>query len=127
MRFLADENVETVTVSWLRDQGHDVVWVAESAPSIGDREVLELARNSSRILITRDLDFGEMVYREGLVATGVVLMRILAASQRERVEYIGKWWNAITENAIGNFVVVTRERVRIRPLHPGTETMAPGL
>lgn len=119
MHFLADENVETVTVSWLRDQGHDVVWVAESAPSLGDREVLELARNSSRILITRDLDFGEMVYREGLIATGVILMRIRAASQRKRMEYLRKWRNAIAEKAMGNFVVVSRERVRIRPLHLG--------
>lgn len=32
--FLADENVESLVVQRLRSDGHDVLWIAESAPAL---------------------------------------------------------------------------------------------
>jgi predicted nuclease of predicted toxin-antitoxin system len=61
MRFIADEGVDRSLVILLRQNDWDVFYVAESASSLEDEFVLELANSEKRILITRDKDFGEFV------------------------------------------------------------------
>ena len=51
MNILADENIPRLIVDCLRDQGHDVYWVAESNPAIKDQQVLKLAIHSERLRI----------------------------------------------------------------------------
>jgi len=62
MKFLADENVEKQIVDWLRKNGFDVLFVTEFAKSATDDELLEKAKRDSRILLTNDKDFGELVF-----------------------------------------------------------------
>ena len=64
MRLLADENVESASVGWLREMGQDVLWAAEDLPSTPDPDVLSYANTTSRILLTRDRDFGQLVFAE---------------------------------------------------------------
>ena len=44
--------------------------------SILDEGVLQIAVAEQRILITNDLDFGELVVREGLPHAGIILFRL---------------------------------------------------
>ena len=104
-------------IDWLRQTGHDVVWAAESYPSDPDPAVLENARQSSRILLTRDLDFGELIYREGRVANGVILIRIRAKNQWERLPIFQRLWPRIELQASGHFLVVSNHQVRVRTLY----------
>lgn len=62
MKFVADEGVDAPIVKRLRENGHDAFYIAESDRGISDEEVLEIANAESRILITRDKDFGELVF-----------------------------------------------------------------
>lgn len=64
MRFLADENVSRLVIERLRDDGHDVISVAEMKPGAPDDDILNTADADGRILITEDRDFGEMVIRQ---------------------------------------------------------------
>lgn len=59
MIFLADENLDFPIISALRNAGYDVLSVLELSPSIDDNEVLKIANNENRILLTSDKDFGE--------------------------------------------------------------------
>ena len=63
MKFLIDESVEKPIVDWLRDQKYDVMYVAESSSGITDEEVIRFANSETRILITNDKDFGELIFR----------------------------------------------------------------
>jgi predicted nuclease of predicted toxin-antitoxin system len=58
MRILA-ENIPLLAIELLRRKGHDVLAIAESAPSICDEDVMFLAEDEGRILLTFDKDFGE--------------------------------------------------------------------
>jgi hypothetical protein len=40
MRILADENVPRLIVAWLRAQGHDVLYAAESRKQVPDADLL---------------------------------------------------------------------------------------
>lgn len=65
MRFLADMGVAGGVVEWLRANEHDAVHLRERGLArLPDEQVLELAFAESRILLTFDLDFGEMCSRE---------------------------------------------------------------
>jgi len=48
---LADENLDRFLVDWLREQGHDVLWMTEFGPGRSDEEVLAAANPESRILL----------------------------------------------------------------------------
>jgi hypothetical protein len=63
MRFLADENFPGDGVNALRLEGHDVLWISETASGATDARVLEMAQAEARILLTFDKDFGELAWR----------------------------------------------------------------
>jgi len=62
LTFLADEGVDASIVNAVRDDGHDVRWMAKELGGTKDSVVLEAAVRDARILITADKDFGELVY-----------------------------------------------------------------
>ena len=64
MRFLADGGVSPRTVDFLRRIGHDAVHVRElNMHRAEDGVVADHARADSRIVLTFDLDFGELLAR----------------------------------------------------------------
>ena len=65
MRFVADESCDFAIVRALRATGHDVLAIAEVSPRADDEIVLRLASDETRVLLTEDTDFGELVYVEG--------------------------------------------------------------
>ena len=70
----------------LRDDGHAVVYVLEMEPGVSDDEVIQRANREAALLLTADKDFGELVFRQGRIAHGVVLIRLsgLPPSARRR-------------------------------------------
>jgi predicted nuclease of predicted toxin-antitoxin system len=62
MRFLADENCDFVVVRALRSAGHDVAAVSEFQQRSVDRQLMEMAYNEGRILLTEDKDFGWLAF-----------------------------------------------------------------
>ena len=74
MNFLADESIDAPIVRLLREAGYRVHYIAETAPSISDATVLDLANRDACPLITADKDFGELVFRQRRVMHGVILI-----------------------------------------------------
>jgi len=50
----------------------DVDWVAEWERDPGDEAILNHAHASGRVLLTRDKDFGELIFRDSLPHAGVL-------------------------------------------------------
>ena len=118
MRFLADENVEPVTVEWLRGQGHDVPSVREAARGSADADLLARANAEGRVVVTYDTDFGELAYRDALPHVGIVLLRLSDARAVDRLARLRDHWPVIASRCEGHFIVVGDDRVRIRPVSP---------
>lgn len=120
MRVLADENFPRPALDALRKAGWDVFSIAEECPGVSDEEVAALCEEQKRILLTFDKDFGELIFRRGLPAgSGVVLFRITPESPEEAADVA----LALVESQPdlhGSFCVVTRDRIRVRPLNPGS-------
>ena len=116
MRIVADENIDQPLVAWLREQGHEVFWVAEQAPGITDEAVIAEARQTGGVLLTADLDFGEHVFQQGNVTSGVVLLRLRTSSMEELADRFTRAWRQVQGRIPGCFVVVSNDKLRIRPL-----------
>lgn len=116
MKFLADANIESAIIQWLRSCGYDVLWAAELSPSTPDTELVSLANCQDRVLLTHDRDFGELVFLRGSLSHGAILLRFDVALQSDRLRLLQQHWSTIEANAHGNFVVVSERKVRLRPL-----------
>lgn len=88
-RYLADENFPASIVKLLRTHGHDVLYAAESLIAASDEEVLREAVTQSRVLLTFDRDFGELVFRcRQQSAPGIVLFRPGGQSPIEQMSFL---------------------------------------
>ena len=76
MLFLADENVPRCIVTWLRGEGHDVLYAAEALKQTPDADLLSEAEAQARVIVTEDKDFGELVFRDHLNTHGIILIRM---------------------------------------------------
>ena len=94
MKFLADENIEKPVVEYFRGEGHDVLWIAEIQKAITDEEVLSITRREKRILLTNDLtndkDFGELIFLQKKVTSGIVLLRFKTEDALSKVMVLRK-------------------------------------
>lgn len=69
MRFLFDQSTDRRLAMYLKELGHDVTVVAlDYPPSLPDEQVLGIALQEQRILVTEDRDFGELIFRRHLPA-----------------------------------------------------------
>ena len=117
MRFLLDQDVYAATARLLRNQGHDVVSVTQIGCSqTADSELLNIAQEQGRVFVTRDRDFGGLVFIKGLGA-GVIYLRMPPSTQNavhEELEWIlASYEETELKRA---FVVVEPGRHRIRRL-----------
>ncbi|HVT60535.1 MAG TPA: DUF5615 family PIN-like protein [Thermoanaerobaculia bacterium] len=115
MRFLADESCDFAVVRALRAAGHDVVAVAEVARKIEDAEVIDRAVRESRVLLTEDKDFGQLVYAGARESSGVILIRFPPSARPALPSLVLETIGQHGEQLAGSFVVVKPRRVRIRP------------
>jgi predicted nuclease of predicted toxin-antitoxin system len=77
IRILADQDVWKETVDLLKEWGHDVVTAREVGMSnASDFELLAKAEQDRRVFITRDSDFGSLVFLGRVPSEGVILLRI---------------------------------------------------
>ncbi len=106
--------MEQQVVERLREDGHEVLYVAEMEPGVSDDEVLELANLEEIPLLTTDRDFGELVFRQGRLHSGVVLVRLSGLSNRAKADAVAAATDQHGAEYPGVFAVITPSAVRFR-------------
>ena len=115
MRFLIDRCAGQLLADWLRKQGHDVVESRELGPDPGDRALLDWAAKETRILITIDTDFGELIYLENLSHAGLIRLPDVPARERQLImqDLLMRYETELHDAAI---ITVRGGRIRISPI-----------
>ena len=114
MKLLADESVDQQIVERLRQEGHEVLYIAESEPSITDDLVLERANEKTALLLTADKDFGELIFQEGRLTSGdVVLIRLAGLSADKKAEIVSDAFRERATEFAQCFSVISPGRVRV--------------
>lgn len=120
MRFLADMGVSQQAVDWLRTRGHDAVHLRDKGlQRLPNGEIFQKAASEQRIVLTFDLDFGEILAGSGGHVVSVVLFRL----RNTRTDFVIQRLDEVlssssAELSQGAILIVEdgRHRVRILPI-----------
>jgi predicted nuclease of predicted toxin-antitoxin system len=115
LRILADENVHAGVVAGLRERGHLVEALAETAPGTPDDAILARTDIGSWVLFTYDRDFGDLIFNRGMPCpAGIVYSRL----ERPKPEVLLERLDSLIEAGVivGQFIVINGDDERSRPL-----------
>ncbi len=117
MKFLLDQDVYAATARFLSNLGHDVVPVAQIGLSQADDEdLLKTAQEQGRIFVTRDRDYGGLVFVKALGA-GVLYLRMLPSTQNSVHDELERVLKTYSEEELTKaFVVIEPDGHRFRRL-----------
>ena len=118
MRFLADMGVSITTVQALRAAAHDAVHLREEALiRLPDPDIVAKAAQEQRVVLTFDLDFGDILAVARIEAPSVIIFRLRnqtpAAVNPRLFRVIG---DCERELASGAIVIVEDQGYRVRRL-----------
>lgn len=115
MNFLLDQDVYALTASFLREQGYDVTTASDLGLSrASDVDLLKTAGEQGRICVTRDRDYGNLVFVHH-AGNGVIYLRILPSDMNEVHAELKKVIETYSEDELAHsFIVVEKNRHRIR-------------
>ena len=121
MKLLLDTCVWGGAVDSLKAAGHDVIWAGDWPTDPGDEEIMALAHQEGRILITLDKDFGELAVVRGQAHAGIIRLVILPAFQQAPTCLMVLTRYGVELQA-GAILTVEPGRVRVRPATPHPES-----
>lgn len=109
---LANENFPAPAIRKLRAAGVDVVAVSEIMPAVSDKEVLEFARREQRWIVTFDRDYGDLVFREGLLPPPAILFFRQEPYPPDRPADLVLAMLSEPQQAEGCMVVISEQNIR---------------
>ena len=122
MRFLADMGVDIRVVRWLRENGHDAVHLRDQGlHRLPNGEIFEKAISEGRIVLTFDLDFGEIAAASKGRPVQVIVLRLRNTRAPHVIDRLA---TVLAESAAalarGVVISVEESRHRIRYLPIGS-------
>jgi predicted nuclease of predicted toxin-antitoxin system len=122
MRFLGDMGVSLRAIDWLRAAGHDAVHLRdEGLQRLPNGDIFQKGFAEHRIVLTFDLDFGEILAGSAGLVVSVVLFRL----HDTRTDHVIERLRTVLEQSsaellAGAIVVVEEGRHRVRRLPIGS-------
>jgi predicted nuclease of predicted toxin-antitoxin system len=118
MRFLADAGISPKTVGFLKELGHEAVHVRTLGLARAmDAELVERARADSSVVITFDLDFGDILALGVLDKPSVIICRLAderAESVNQRLAKVLA--ERVSDLESGALILIEDTRYRVRRL-----------
>jgi predicted nuclease of predicted toxin-antitoxin system len=118
VKFLADMGVSQSTIRILRERGHEVISLREQhLERMSDVAILDKAKREGCIVLTFDLDFGDLLSATMQLLPSVVIFRLQNQSPPSVIsrllEVISNCHDDLSAGAI---VIVEHARYRVRRL-----------
>lgn len=114
MKVLVDVSAGQAVAETIRNLGHDAVSVRDVDPRMDDADILAWAVRESRLVVTMDKDFGELVFHSGEPHAGVLLLRMESLRSVDRIRIVTELFEHFTQELPGHFSVYQNGRLRIR-------------
>ena len=120
MRFLADMGVDLQIVQWLRQNADDAVHLRDQGlHKLPDSKIFDKAFSENRVILTFDLDFGEIVALSGGRIVSVILFRLHNTRTLHVLHRLQSALALRQELEKGAVIVVEETRCRVRSLPIG--------
>ena len=113
MKFLIDVCAGQTIGDWLAQQGHDVLFVRDRNPRMGDDEILVWDYSEKRIVVTIDKDFGKLIFVLGMPHAGMI--RLASVPRKSRLllvkQIVAKHGDELENGAI---ITGSLSKIRVR-------------
>jgi len=113
LKYLANENVPFSSITFLKSKGYDIKAIGVDDPSITDEQVMQIAIDENRIIITYDSDYGELIFKHGYKPqAGVIFIRTQPTEPLETAKILEE---LLTKKAISfehNLTVIDSNTIR---------------
>lgn len=118
MRLLTDQDIYQTTVEFIKDLGHEVIRVKDvGLASSSDEKILAYALSQKLILVSRDNDYGALVFLKHEKHFGVIFLKIEPAYVNLVHKELRQVFKEHSEEELKFcFVVIEPRRHRIRKL-----------
>jgi predicted nuclease of predicted toxin-antitoxin system len=115
LRILTDENISPRVLSFLRQQGMDIIDVKEQNwHGKTDKYLMEQAYLAQRFILTHDSDFGKLAIYEGQKYHGIVYLRLKNVKLNHVINVLKELLALEFEALSKTLIVVEDARIRIR-------------
>ena len=121
LTFVIDESLSPLLVQKLRYLGYEAVAVREiGLRGAMDIDIVKWAQQRNAVIITADLDFGELWYWNYSGQLGVIILRLLSSqrlsAQKAAIEYLHQKEVLRYSDINKSLIITTGHRYRIRTL-----------
>jgi predicted nuclease of predicted toxin-antitoxin system len=116
MHLLLDENISPIVGAALRAAGHNVSMAADVCPGAPDEDVVALAVDEARVLVTEDKDFGDLAVRQLKRPPGLIRLALLRWSPAQKAARLVAVLGSDGGRVQGAILTIEPGRVRRRPL-----------
>ncbi len=119
MKFIANMGISPLTVVFLRERGHEAIHLHEqSLDRLPDEKIIDKARDEGSIILTSDLDFGDLLAASRAELPSVIIFRLEPPMTAEKVNgkleiVLADYANELTQGAI---LSVSEKNIRVRRL-----------
>ncbi|NJL91930.1 MAG: DUF5615 family PIN-like protein [Coleofasciculaceae cyanobacterium SM2_1_6] len=115
---LADVHISPLTVATLTSHGYDIVRTTDLLPATAtDAEILELAREEGKVVLTQDLDFSMLVALSNYGSPSLITLRLSSAKPDVVAQKLLDVLPTLeTELIEGVAVTISDDYVRVRKL-----------
>lgn len=115
MHFLADMGISISVVEWLRQNKHDVKHLREEGlQKLSNGDIFHKAIKENRIILTFDLDFGEIVALAKGKRAGVILFRLNNARASHVIERLEAMLRDSSSPLADSVIIIEESRYRVR-------------
>ena len=118
MKFLVDMGISPKTMDFLTRLGYDAIHLhQEGLEKLADADILAKALREERIVLTHDLDFGELVAASGAKLPSIITFRL----RNMRPDQVNTYMKEIIEKhpdvlEQGAAISITEGKLRVRLL-----------
>ena len=115
MKLLANENFPLKSVHYLITKNFDIKAIGVDNPSIKDSEVIDIAIQEQRTILTFDRDYGELIFKHNYKPeNGVIYLRLTEFEADEPGKLIEELINKNEINFANALTVVDKNGIRQR-------------
>lgn len=115
MKLLANENFPLSSVKVLNEAGFDITAIGFDLTGILDKEVMEIAINENRTILTFDRDYGELIFQHGYKPqAGIIYLRWEDYQPNEPGEYLVELFKSEDIKFESMLTVISENTIRQR-------------
>ena len=96
--------------------GYDIKWIPDYDCEMFDGELLLMANEEQRILITNDKGFGDLVIMQKKLSVGAILFRVKGQGSQEKIKLLRKLLMGYRDKLLNHYVIISKSKVRVIPL-----------